>query len=291
MTRAEREIRNEQMRQFKAQGKTMLEVAREFGVSKETAISVCKGISPQCGQTQFSRGTNKLLEDDQVSKLISEYLPGVEYAGNYSGCDGRVDLKCSLCGTIFNRSMISVRHKHCSCPKCRDEQYKATKQRKEQEEREREIQRQERQRAAEINKANNSKQLRLVVCGICGETFLTWNSRARYCSENCKVQARRLHTSYNRGSDDRLNNRNIIDRDISLKKLFARDGGVCQICGRVCDYNDCYTTESGVFIAGEDYPSRDHIVPLSQGGKHSWDNVRLAHRSCNSKIYWENQRI
>lgn len=27
----------------------------------------------------------------------------------------------------------------------------------------------------------------------------------------------------------------------------------------------------------------DHLVPLSKGGDHSWENVALAHRSCNSK--------
>jgi 5-methylcytosine-specific restriction endonuclease McrA len=29
--------------------------------------------------------------------------------------------------------------------------------------------------------------------------------------------------------------------------------------------------------------SMDHLVPLSKGGDHSWANVALAHRSCNSK--------
>jgi 5-methylcytosine-specific restriction endonuclease McrA len=25
----------------------------------------------------------------------------------------------------------------------------------------------------------------------------------------------------------------------------------------------------------------DHIIPLSKGGTHTWDNVRPAHRRCN----------
>ena len=36
------------------------------------------------------------------------------------------------------------------------------------------------------------------------------------------------------------------------------------------------------FIVGKKYPSIDHVIPLSKGGTHSWDNVKLAHFSCNS---------
>ena len=30
------------------------------------------------------------------------------------------------------------------------------------------------------------------------------------------------------------------------------------------------------------YPTVDHIVPLSKGGTHTWNNVQLAHMACNS---------
>lgn len=36
------------------------------------------------------------------------------------------------------------------------------------------------------------------------------------------------------------------------------------------------------FIVGYDYPSIDHVIPISKGGTHTWDNVRLAHHHCNS---------
>ena len=29
-------------------------------------------------------------------------------------------------------------------------------------------------------------------------------------------------------------------------------------------------------------PSIDHLIPVSDGGAHTWDNVALAHRTCNS---------
>lgn len=71
------------------------------------------------------------------------------------------------------------------------------------------------------------------------------------------------------------------DRDITLLELFDRDKGICQICGKRCDYHD-YELRDKVFIAGNFYPSIDHIKPLSKGGSHTWDNVQLAHRQCNS---------
>ena len=33
---------------------------------------------------------------------------------------------------------------------------------------------------------------------------------------------------------------------------------------------------------GRHYPTLDHIIPLSKGGSHTWDNVQLAHMGCNA---------
>ena len=74
----------------------------------------------------------------------------------------------------------------------------------------------------------------------------------------------------------------VIDRDITLQKLFERDGGVCYLCGRPCDFNDVEIRD-GVPIYGHDYPSIDHVVPASRGGLHSWKNVKLSHIVCNIK--------
>jgi 5-methylcytosine-specific restriction endonuclease McrA len=71
------------------------------------------------------------------------------------------------------------------------------------------------------------------------------------------------------------------DKNISLAKLYERDGGICKICGSPCDYND-YIISDNVVIVGSKYPSIDHIKPLSKGGSHTWDNVQLAHKQCNS---------
>lgn len=67
------------------------------------------------------------------------------------------------------------------------------------------------------------------------------------------------------------------DKSISLKKLVERDGGICQICGKAVDYSDI---ENGHIK--KLYPTLDHIIPLSKGGTHTWNNVQLAHMMCNA---------
>lgn len=67
-----------------------------------------------------------------------------------------------------------------------------------------------------------------------------------------------------------------------LKELYDRDAGVCYICGGLCDWEDKQAV-NGVWIYGNNYPSRDHVIPKSKGGENSWDNLRLAHRLCNSR--------
>ena len=65
------------------------------------------------------------------------------------------------------------------------------------------------------------------------------------------------------------------EEGITLKKLIERDGIHCAICGLPCFYD-------GNYLAAL-YPSIDHIVPISKGGGHTWENVQLAHRICNIK--------
>jgi 5-methylcytosine-specific restriction endonuclease McrA len=52
------------------------------------------------------------------------------------------------------------------------------------------------------------------------------------------------------------------------------------VCGKKVNYKD-YEIKNNIFLAGPSYPSIDHILPLSKGGAHTWDNIMLAHRQCN----------
>ncbi len=69
--------------------------------------------------------------------------------------------------------------------------------------------------------------------------------------------------------------------DVDRETLWEEYNGHCAICGEFIDFE-----LSVLWIRGEsprttNCPSSDHIVPLSKGGKHSYENVQLAHFGCN----------
>ena len=55
-------------------------------------------------------------------------------------------------------------------------------------------------------------------------------------------------------------------RRLTRVEVFSRDGFFCQYCGR--ETHDL---------------TLDHVVPRSQGGGHSWENVVSACKSCNRR--------
>lgn len=71
----------------------------------------------------------------------------------------------------------------------------------------------------------------------------------------------------------------VYESGITLEKLIKRDGLRCGICGEMCDPDDYSWTE----YSGPMRPTIDHIIPMSKGGGHTWDNVQVAHAICNSR--------
>lgn len=117
------------------------------------------------------------------------------------------------------------------------------------------------------------------ICSECGEEFTTHIANKLTCSTRCSKKRRnRLGYMY---SSERLNDNNIVDKDISLEVLYKRDKGICYLCGGKCNYDDYVKTETS-FTSGKTYPSIDHVIPIARNGKHAWDNVKLAHHYCNS---------
>lgn len=54
--------------------------------------------------------------------------------------------------------------------------------------------------------------------------------------------------------------------DIDRRAVWGRDSGLCTICGGFVPFGEM---------------ELDHIVPLSQGGTHTWNNVQTACVRCN----------
>lgn len=116
-------------------------------------------------------------------------------------------------------------------------------------------------------------------CEDCGEKYIAHYPLAKYC-ETCKK--RQSRDRYKKRYDEIR-----VDSNITLKRLARRDHQTCWICGLKVDWNDTRPGNNTV-IVGDLYPSCDHIIPISKGGLHSWDNVALAHMKCNT---WKSDNI
>lgn len=137
-----------------------------------------------------------------------------------------------------------------------------------------------RKRLVKERKEAYLKRLTIKECEWCNDSFKTDIRSQVTCSDKCRRKRRNRLASIR--SDKRINESNLVDGDITLEKLYKIDDGICYLCGTECNYNDMTITSEGHFVAGKTYPSVEHVKPLSKGGKHSWDNVKLAHHRCNT---------
>ena len=72
-----------------------------------------------------------------------------------------------------------------------------------------------------------------------------------------------------------LKEQGLFDENVTLNNVFKKYDGKCQCCGRLLSFE--------AEVCENDYPSIDHVIPLSRGGTHEWDNVQLLCRGCNIK--------
>lgn len=63
--------------------------------------------------------------------------------------------------------------------------------------------------------------------------------------------------------------------DVDRTVLMERDSWVCGICGDPIDRMAKFPAPLS--------PSIDHIIPLSRGGSHGYENTQAAHLSCNTR--------
>jgi hypothetical protein len=109
------------------------------------------------------------------------------------------------------------------------------------------------------------------ICNWCGVLFTrrqdTIARVAQCCGQRCSQAAARKRRKAQRKSRQRGGHQ------IGLAALCRRDGWRCHLCGR--------RVRSTMDFNHDLAPSIDHLIPLSAGGQHRWENVALAHRCCN----------
>lgn len=203
-----------------------------------------------------------------------------EYVGGFTSGNCKIVLRCKTCGeermlTIDGvRSATNGHNASLRCKKCHPN--KGCRRWDEWLEAQRERWTKQKVLTAARMEEEKQKRLRTAICKVCGNEFQTYCPTQKTCGGECSKRYR------NRKNDHRIKNDAIVDRDITLATLFQRDKGVCYICGCQCNWNDI-RKDGDYVITGPKYPSIDHVIPISRGGKHSWTNIRLACRECNSK--------
>ena len=117
-------------------------------------------------------------------------------------------------------------------------------------------------------------------CVECGTVFMAGFSTITRCPLHQKRSTRRQYRRKH-GHSGKIRNRAIrfgvqYVKGISRTKLFERDGWRCVLCG-------CSTPKRLIGKNHPRSPTIDHIVPMSMGGAHTWDNIQLACRDCNTR--------
>lgn len=87
------------------------------------------------------------------------------------------------------------------------------------------------------------------VCVFCRKRYRRSKNRhfgLSFCSDRCRWEA----------------------RSVPIQLIYDRDNGICHLCDQPVPRSEA---------------SRDHVRPKSLGGRLDFDNIRLAHASCNSR--------
>lgn len=259
---------------YRKEGHYIRECCEKFGVKREFVNSACSGIeydwvrdTQTMSEAAKKQHAEKAGSHETIIKLLSERNPGFEYVGGYTNAEGSADIRCKKCGAVFSRSYCSIKQGRVKCTNCSE---------LEKEKKRKEIEYEREQRKLERDANIKLEQLEFKVCPECSSLFV--DKKRKYCSDECSKKA------LNRKVDKRIKKikKIVVHKNISLQRLFERDNGICYLCGEACDWNDFKRDENNYFIAGGSYPSIDHVVPISKGGLHSWDNVKLAHFYCNT---------
>ena len=207
--------------------------------------------------------------EDRFQKMkdnLHKHYPELEYVSGFTDCDGKVIVRMK-CGHEREISLISVRHDNID-PECKE----CARIKREKEQEKERIKKQKLIEYAKSQRPVKHDEAQIKECPVCG-TFYFGFEKEEFCSAECKeINRKRNANRYKELKRKRC--RTEESKYINLMTLYRRDKGICWLCGKPCDItldpNDNY------------YPSIDHVFPVSLGGKDRWDNVKLAHRICNT---------
>ena len=290
------------------QGHTAKEVSEKFGIkiSQFDNERRVRGITKTEEQRRDSwsvslmRASEKGNETQKMrarqNRINRLDLLGFDYVSE-SDKKGRV--RCRKCGFEFERPFQNLRCGNVVCSECAKVQ-KATEEQARKKEQEERKAKQEAERIARNPLGLSYYQLSIqdkldevFICKVCGaeytprqyiidaglKTFSNPGCCSRECHKRFRRKAQKIRERGYRNHKGRARKYGCaFDSSVTLKSLIKRNGLRCAICGEMCNENDHEWTNH----FGPMSPTIDHIIPMSKGGGHVWDNVQVAHAICNS---------
>lgn len=277
------------------QGKNLTEIAETTGRDHTSLRRALKRWGIELGEANRHQRGPTLEDREQVmiDSLAKKTFWRIEYLGGYVNCDSTVRLRCVECSGEFQYTADFIKRSDTfiECPYCRQKaKDRSDRLKRRVEARRREADRQLREyrkaiadeaKRVEFEKKRLEREKMIAAGSICDKCGARVPYARRVC-DDCKREARR---GIDKAREIRRRRRKEIngpvDKNITLKRLSKRDGCICYLCGEPVDWGD-YRIDKGQKQCGNAYPSIDHVIPLAHGGTHTWDNVKLAHRICNS---------
>lgn len=289
------------------QGLEQTEIAEKLGCTVNDVGSAVKayGVTDKTRKYRAFEKANAKRAQEAESKLPEKLEKmGFAYIGGYVNRDSKIKVRCLTCNTEYERKVDSVHTYGLKCKSClqKDRQLQAKK-RKQIETNNAYIRNLENQWLRLLNPPKNKKDFndelhqsflsREGICEICGKPYtveeyvkscgIKYARDNGVCSIECKDEkSRRLKRKQKRTPSNHRHRARLkgvpYESGITLQKLIRKNGLTCAICGKECNPNDHEWSK----YAGPTYPSIDHIIPISKGGGHTWNNVQVACMMCNS---------
>lgn len=270
---------DEQIIQMRKEKIGMKTIAQTLGVTRDKVRYHCRknGLDGVIAENNYFDKALEIFKNN-----LTKNNHAFEYVSDFINTESKVRVKCLKCNEVVEKAAQFAKKKSQSqCPNCLENIRKAKEVIDQQRKLAKYLKKKPKKtlgfRVTFLNKTSLI-EIKVGTCAECGVVFVNKGRTRVTCSSEC---SKRHANSKKEVKRRKMELNGEIDSDITLVKLFNRDNGECYLCGDTCDWDDKEERENGT-VVGRTYPSIEHVVPISKGGRHTWDNVKLAHHYCNS---------
>lgn len=295
---------------YYSKGRTARDTAEKFGITTMQVDIWARGRHVSNGRTLSEINTEKArISATKAIERTGEKLKarldvyGFVLLGKYKGRQEHITIKCKACGEVYERNPQNCMKFGAACPNCKAiRSAEALRIREQAHKAELEKKKAEKLAANPLGLSAYQLEREKVldvphVCKVCGKEYTirsymqsigtSYKRDSGYCSKACREKQKHINERANR-KKARAEGRRYCCRHytrakrlglpaeegITKAKLLKRDGPFCALC--------FLPLQTDGDPKSDLYWSIDHIVPMHKGGGHTWDNVQLAHRLCNS---------